>query len=236
MRAFMLMMVLFTATAQAAEPVLTSHSSTYDVEWGSITLGEGTITLAPAPNNEKDCYRYESSTNPIGLVKAFYGAPFESSLFCVKDGVIRAKHYEFSLKKNSDDNFSMDFDWGTRKVKTLKQGTLTVRDIPDNTYDRFVLREVVRLWVKQHADTLKNGDELSFNMMDDDSNNDYHFIYQGRETVKTPAGEFEALRVDRVNDPKRVLRAWFAPTRDYTIVELQQYRNGKADLHLLLNK
>lgn len=236
MRALMLMMVLFAGVAQASEPVLLPHSSTYDVQWGSITLGEGTITLAPAETKEKNCYRYESSTNPVGLVKAFYGAPFESSLFCVKDGIIRAKHYEFSLKKNSDDNFSMDFDWAARKVKTLKQGTITVRDIPDNTYDRFVLREVVRLWVKQRGDKLKNGDELAFNMMDDDSNNDYRFVYQGRETVKTPAGEFETLRVDRVNDPNRVLRAWFAPTRDYTIVELEQYRNGKVDLRLLLNK
>jgi hypothetical protein len=236
MRTLLMMMVLVAGMAQAAEPVLTPHTSSYDVQWGSITLGDGSITLSPLVGKEKDCYRYESTTQPIGLVKVLYGSPYELSTFCVRNGVIRSKHYEFSIKKNSDDNFSMDFDWTTRKVKTLKQGTLTARDIPDDTYDRFVLREVVRLWVKQHGEALKKGDELAFKMMDDDSVNDYRFVFQGRETVKTPAGAFETLRVDRVNDPNRVLRTWFAPTRDYTIVELEQFRNGKVDLRLLLNK
>lgn len=227
-------LMLFAGMVQAAEPVLTPHRSTYDVEWSGITLGEGTITLAPAA--EKDCYRYESTTDPVGLVRLLYGAPYELSLFCVRDGVIRTSHYEFSLKKGSDKNFTMDFDWAQRKVKTLQEGNLSVREVPDDGYDRFVLREVVRQWVQRHADTFKVGDELKFRMMDDDSTNDYRFVYQGRETIKTPAGEFETLRVDRVNDPNRVLRAWLAPARDYTIVELEQHRNGKVDLRLVLNQ
>lgn len=234
MRTFIFLLTLFSGLAQAAEPVLTPHSSTYDVEWSGITLGEGSITLAPT--TEKDCYRFESTTQPVGLVQLLYGAPYELSLFCLKDGIIRTSHYEFTLKKGSDKNFSMDFDWPKRKVKTLQEGNLSVRDVTDDTYDRFVLREVVRQWVRRNADKLKTGDELLFKMMDDDSLNDYRFVYQGRETVKTPAGEFETLRVDRVNDPNRVLRAWIAPKRDYTIVALEQYRNGKVDLRLLLNK
>lgn len=234
MRTFIFLLTLFSGWAQAAEPVLTPHSSTYDVEWSSITLGEGTITLTPTA--EKGCYRYESTTEPVGLVRVLYGAPYELSLFCIKGGVIRTSHYEFILKSGSDKNFTMDFDWPHHKVKTLQEGNLTVRDVPEDGYDRFVLREVVRQWVKVNASTLKVGDELKFRMMDDDSTNDYRFVYQGRETMKTPAGVFETLRVDRVNDPNRVLRAWIAPARDYTIVELEQYRNGKVDLRLVLNK
>lgn len=231
---FILLLMLLPGLAQAAELVLTPHSSTYDVEWSSIVLGEGSITLAPTA--DKNCYRYESTTKPVGLVQLLYGAPYELSLFCIKDGAIRTSHYEFFIKKGSDDNFTMDFDWTNRKVKTLQEGTLSVREVPDDTYDRFVLREVVRQWVQQNASKFKVGDELQFKMMDNDSTNDYRFVYQGRETRKTPAGEFETLRVDRVNDPNRVLRAWIAPSRDYTIVELEQHRNGKVDLRLLLNK
>lgn len=234
MRMLIIVLALFAGWAQAAESVPTPHSSTYDVQWGSITLGEGTVTLEPTA--EKNCFRYESVTNPVGLVRMLYGAPRELTRFCVKDGVIRPTHFEFELGKNKRDNFSMDFDWKTRKVKTLKEGNLTVRDFEDETYDRFVLREVVRQWVQKRGKDLKEGDELKFKMMDDDSLNDYRFVYAGLEKVRTPAGEFETLRVDRVNDPNRVLHAWFAPSRDYTIVQLEQFRNGKVDLRLLLNK
>lgn len=234
MRMLIIMLAMFAGLAQAAEPALTPHRSTYDVQWGSITLGEGTVTLEPAA--EKGCYRYESVTNPVGLVRMLYGAPRELTEFCVKDGVIRPMHFEYEISKNKSDNFSMDFDWSARKVKTLKEGNLTVRDLPEETYDRFVLREVVRQWIQKRGKNLKEGDELKFKMMDDDSLNDYRFVYAGREKVQTPAGEFDALRVDRVNDPKRVLHAWFAPSRDTTIVQLEQFRNGNVDLRLLLNK
>ena len=234
MRRFIVLMLLFSGLAQAEPPVPTPHSSTYDVQWGSMTLGDGTVTLAPAA--EKSCFRYESVTNPVGLVRMLYGAPRELTLFCVKNGVIRPTHFEFELGKGNRQNFSMDFDWKTRKVKTLKEGNLTVRNFEDETYDRFVLREVVRQWVQNRGKDLKEGDELKFKMMDDDSLNDYRFVYAGLEKVETPAGEFEAMRVDRVNNPDRILRAWIAPSRDYTIVKLEQFRNGKVDLRLLLNK
>lgn len=214
-----------------ADQTLTPYVSVYSVGWGGTTLGEGTITLAP--QMDKDCYRFESQTHPMALVRLFYGSPRETSLFCVRDGVIRPQRFEYVNDKRDKDNFSLDFDWKARKVRALKNGTLTERELPDTAYDRFVMQQVVRLWVKAHVADEKPG-SAEFNMADDDRVTTYRFEITGRENVQTPAGSFETVRVERTDNPKRILRSWLAPSRDYTPVKIEQIENGEVKLRMLL--
>jgi hypothetical protein len=130
------------------------------------------------------------------------------------------------------DNFSLDFDWSTHKVRALKRGVVTERDLPEVAYDRLVLQQVVRLWVIAHA-----GDEhpqpMDFNMVDDDRITPYRFAIIGHESIETPAGKFDAVRVERIDNPKRSLRSWVAPSLDYTPVKIEQVENGDVKLRML---
>ncbi|SFF43404.1 Protein of unknown function [Fontimonas thermophila] len=232
-RIAVLALLLVTAvSARAFDPgaYLAPRSDRYAVEWGGITLGEGTIALSPDVDG---CWRYSSSTDPIALVRWTYGAPREISRFCLRDGEIESRHFQYVNDKREAESFMLDFDWRRNEVKTLKGGVMTVRELPGRAYDRFVIREAVRLWVIRHA-AGEAPAQAEFTMVDDDRMKTYRFAVVGREIVKTPAGSFDAIRIDRIDDPRRPFHYWLAPSRDYVPVKLEHLKKGKVELRMTL--
>src|SRR3546814_11542936 len=59
-----------------------ARSDRYSVECGSVSLGDGTISLKPVSG---DCFEYLSEPRPIALVRWTYGSPVDFSRFCVRD-------------------------------------------------------------------------------------------------------------------------------------------------------
>lgn len=224
------LLALLAASAQADTLAdIQPRSDRYRIEWGGISLGEGTMTLAAEGDG---CFRYESTTSPVALVRWTYGAPRETSLFCVRDDVVRPQSFEYINDKRAKDNFRLDFDWTTQQVRTLHRGNISLRETPDPAYDRFVIREVLRLWVVRHV----RGDapaEAEFVMVDDDRIKAYRFAIGEREIVDTPRGRVEALRVNRVDD-RRPHHYWLDPARDYRPVKIEQLKDGKTELRMLL--
>ena len=215
MRALLAALMLLPAAAGAVEFKLDATSAKYSVAWSGTGLGEATITLTPLDHN---CYRYVQQTDPVWLVRVLYGSPRETSQFCIDPaGAIRVSTFEYRNDKRDKDSFTVVFDWAAKKVTGTKRDVVTVHDLPENTYDRFALQQVVRLWAKAHADD-KEPAAVEYNMADDDRVTAYKFAIIGREKVETPAGTFDTLRVDRVDNPNRQLRSWLAPSRDYAPV------------------
>ena len=230
MRALLMSALLVAGMAAAEQPRLPATNANYSVAWGGTTLGEATIRLTPL---EHDCYRYEQQTHPIALVRWIYGSPLETSQFCMQDGAIRVSHFEFRNDKRDQDNFTVDFDWTAKKVTGSKRGVVTVHELDGPAWDRFALQQVVRLWARAHADAAA-GASVEFNMADDNRVTAYRFAIVGREHVATPAGGFDTLRVDRVDNPNRQLRSWLAPSLDYAPVKIENVEKGDVKLRMLL--
>lgn len=220
------------ARAADVDPLqhLGARSDRYDVTWGGIPLGEGVISLKPQTDG---CFLYESTTDPIALVRWTYGAPRETSQFCLQDGRIVSQQFSYDNDKRDKDSFRLDFDWGEHRVKTLRAGEMTLRDLPEQAYDRFVIREAVRMWVIRNAAGEAPG-EAEFVLVNEDRIRSYRFAVIGPETVSTPAGTFETIRVDRTDNPKRPFHYWFAPSRDYIPVKLEHLKNDKVELRMTL--
>ena len=231
MRALVAVLMLLSSVAGAAGLKLDATSAKYSVAWSGTGLGEATITLMPLEHN---CYRYVQQTDPVWLVRVIYGSPRETSLFCIdQSGAIHVSSFEYRNDKRDQDSFTVLFDWAAKKVTGTKRGVATAHDLPENTYDRFALQQVVRLWAKAHADD-KEPPTVEYNMADDDRVTAYKFAIIGREQVETPAGTFDTLRVDRVDNPNRQLRSWLAPTRDYAPVKIENVEKGEVKLRMLL--
>lgn len=213
-----------------AADTLKARSDRYQVQWGSVSLGVGTIRLTPLGG---DCYRYESITEPVALVRWTYGAPRETSEFCMVDGEVRAQRFAYHNDKRSKDNFTLDFDWKKRVVRVLRNGDFSQRSFEGVVYDRFVIREAARLWARQHAGDPVRA-EADFTMVEDDRVRTYRFAITGREPVETPAGRFETLRVERVDNPRKTYRYWLAPSLDYLPVKIEHLKDGKAELRMQL--
>ncbi|MGQ0585605.1 MAG: DUF3108 domain-containing protein [Gammaproteobacteria bacterium] len=218
-------LLLVSAGALAAEPKLPELDLKYAVAWRGMGLGSATITLKQQGGT--DCYRYESLTDPVGLVRMFYGKPRETSDFCVQGGRVVPKRFEFEDPKG-DDSFTLEFEPG--KVRTKKQ----VREVPANVQDRFGIQQAVRLWVLEHLDSEPGAVTAEYAMVDERRIRTYRFAITGRESVEVPAGKFDAVLVQRVDDKKKTIRFWLAPGRDYMPVKVEQVRQGKTELRLEL--
>lgn len=231
MKYFLLLLSLLAAPAWADEIKLKPLSMTYTVEWDGIALGDALITLVP--EGGADCYRYTSQTQPVALVRWLYGTPHETSSFCIRNGVIRPVRFEYVVEKREKDNFSLDFDWNKRKVRGLKRGNLTERDLPETAYDRFILQQAVKLWVMGLPAGAKNP-SAEFNMVDDDRIVPYRFEVKGAQTMQGEQGAVQTLLVERTDNPNKSLKIWMMPDRQYSAYKIEQIEDGKVKLRMSL--
>lgn len=216
-----------TLSAQAAS--LTPMQLSYDVAWGSTPLGEGTLTLTA---EGKDCFRYELATHPIGVVRWLYGSPREISQFCVVDGKVVPSQMSFINSKRPKDGFALSFDFAKGQVLGGRNGPLAIEP---GTLDRLSVQQAARLWVKTHIDD-KNPGTLVTPIADHKRVKAYTFALKGKAEVKTDAGSFEAVRFERIDDPKTTLRFWLAPSLDYMPVKVEQLEDGDPKVNLRLQK
>lgn len=228
MRALVAAAMVASGTALAAEPQLPELHLKYAVTWRGMGLGSATITLKR--HGEPDCYRYESLSDPSGLVRMFYGKPHEISDFCVGGGKVVPRRFEFRGPK--DDSFTLEFDTAAGKVRGGAKG---VRDLPPDAQDRFAIQQAVRLWVLEHLDSEPGAVTAEFTMVDDRRIKRYRFAIAGRERVEVPAGRFDdVVLVQRVDDPKKTTKFWLAPARDYMPVKVEQVKQGTVELRMVL--
>lgn len=214
----------------SGEPKLPELRLTYGANWNGFGLGEILITLTP--DQDPDCYRYESQSDPVGLVRMFYGKPHELSQFCVKNG--RVVPRKFAFFHRDSDSFTLDFDMDALKVRDAKGN---VRDVPAEAQDRFGIQQAVRLWVIARLKEKDPGAEtLKVAQVDDKKVRNYVLAITGRETIEIPAGRFDTIVVQRVDDPNRSTKFWIAPEKDYMPVKVEQLRGGKADLRMVLRQ
>ena len=211
--------------AEALKPMQLS----YDVAWSGMALGTGTLTLTA---KGKDCYHYELATNPIGVVRWLYGSPKETSEFCVKNGMVVPSAMRFDNPKRSKDGFALSFDFAKGLVLGGRNGPLK---IDPGTLDRLSVHQAARLWVKTHIDDASPG-ELKASIADHKRVKAYTFAIQGRGEVSTPAGRFEAVRFERIDDPKTTLRFWLSPEKDYMPVKVENIEDGETKVSLQLQK
>lgn len=224
----LLVALLFTSLAHAAEPVLPPLTAQYTVEWGGFSLGEAVVTLeATATPN---CYRYESATRPVGMVRWLYGSPYERSEFCIEKNRVVPKYFVFANPKREKDGFTLEFDWAAKMVNSNRAAP---RPIPANAQDRFGLQQAVRLWVIQNLGK-KDPGTAEFTMVEDDRMKVYKFAITGNETLKVPAGEFDTVVVQRVDDPRKTMKFWLASARDYMPVKVERIKDGDSEFKMVL--
>ncbi|HZR38272.1 MAG TPA: DUF3108 domain-containing protein [Nevskia sp.] len=225
-----LALATFAALADAApETSLPNLDYTYDGDAMGLSLGQVHISLKP--EGAAGCYRYTNTSNPSGLVKMLYGSANQASLFCLKDGRIRSQHFESVLDSDPRQSYTLDFDWDKHTVTDNKG---QVRSIPDDAIDSFALQQAVRLWVLAHAGDAKPP-VAEFTMVDNKNLTHYQFKFSGHQKIDTPAGSFDTLLMERIDNPDKIGRFWLAPDRGYMPVRTET-KGGKALVTLVLAK
>ncbi|MDR3415983.1 MAG: DUF3108 domain-containing protein [Nevskia sp.] len=221
---------LSAVRADGAPAPLPNLDYRYDAHWGGLDVGQ--VEIALKPDGGQGCYRYTNVSNPTGLVRALYGAPNQTSLFCVRDGRIQSRRFESSLPGDDKQSYTLDFDWDKH---TVTDGKGQVRSIPDDAVDSFALQQAVRLWVLAHAGDA-SPPEAAFTMVDGKNLTHYRFRFSGHQKVDTPAGSFDTLLMERIDNPDKIGRFWLAPDRGYMPVRIETKNGGKPMVGMELAK
>ncbi|MFC6672589.1 DUF3108 domain-containing protein [Marinobacterium aestuariivivens] len=157
----------------------------------------------------------------------------ESSRFQLDSNRIVPQEYQYHRKvlgKSRDAVLS--FDWARARVTNDVDDKPWQMEIPTGTLDKLSYQMQLRLDLPDGPRT------LNYAVADGGSLKEYAFEVLGSERVSTPAGDFDAIKVqrDRGDDAKRETYIWFAPELDYMIVKLYQIESDGKEVQLLLKK
>src|SRR5690606_19710770 len=154
----------------------------------------------------------------------------EESVFELRDGVLRP--LEFRLEdgtRKGEDNVTIDFDWAGGAAHVTKENGRTDLPLENGVHDRGTLQ--LALMLELDAGSVPAAHAL----IDDDSVKTYSYEVAGEETLTTPAGTYDTVKVvQRREGSSRHTLIWLAPELRHLPVKIEQRRDGETLTTLLL--
>ena len=221
------LVLLGSAHAALATPP-TAFTARYNVLQNGEPMGVATVTLRAGENGE---WIYQKNVKGTSGLAAMLGASTdETSRFRWKGDVPEAISYDYQLQaaiKNKQRHLTVD--WSNQQVTVDEgKGPLTYAAVPG-----MVERNTTALALGL---ALRNGStDVTLPVAVRQQVEMQHFKVAGKENIKTPAGSFDASRVERT-DANRDFNAWYVPARYPLPVKLAQRGDGNLVLELVSYK
>jgi hypothetical protein len=236
--ALILVAALFTGAASAEpEPesvsghhhhhqkTLNPFTADYSLAKKGMTLGKIRLSLKKEGND----WRYETHAEASGLAAMFSNDTItESTLFKIDRDGLRPLHYRYlrSGEKHGKD-LQTGFDWGKATATVTDRGQSTTVELKDGTLNEHAVTVALIL-------ALKSGfSEKTYTVLDETRLEPQTYTCAGEETVKVPAGEFNAVKVVRTHGSRKTI-GWYAPMQNYLPVKIQSFKNGKLQSEMEL--
>lgn len=168
--------------------------------------------------------------------KNFLGSIREASTLHWEGCLPITTHYEYQRKglgQSRSAQLTLEQHNPTPTAKLQKEGK-TVREfkIAANTTDMLALPLAIQCQLQQNEKQ-----PLEFNVASEKRHEPISFRVISTDMVKTPAGNFKALRVERQRDSSTTRNTvmWFAPELSYALVHMKQ-EDGSSTFELKLHK
>jgi hypothetical protein len=196
-----------TGAESLEAPPVAAHRAEYEVLRNGKPLGAATVELALVPGDAR-LWRYRAHTRGTEGLAALAGAEIlEESTFRWRQGlpVLVGYRYDRQLAWRSRQR-SLDVDEARATVHSVDGAKRY-----ELRWDASVLdRQTVVLAIGTHL--AGGADELRFLVADRDKLEWQRYWRAGSERLRVPAGEFEAIRIERMREkPGRSTTSWFAP-------------------------
>ena len=219
------------AGAQDIEPGdITPFEVVYRVGTNLVNAGTARLSLT----QDGDIWNYSLVTKPRGLVKlAGKGRLRETSTFRIveSDGRLMIQPQTYMFRQDNERRRSVDafFDWETKNVTYLYRGEEDTEFFDEPVIDR--LSTTLLMMNILHHD-FKSTELLVF----DGRIRPVRFNNEGHETIDTPLGDIDTIRVSNRNSAgsSRITTTWFAPSLDYLPVKIEHHKGDKLVVRLNL--
>lgn len=200
---------------QAADAPLPDFEVHYNLRYENLRVGEAVYRL----ERRDDGFHYESRSQPVGITAWLRkDRVHERSWWTWHDGHIRPLQYHYQRTGGrTDRNAELIFDWQELRVENRVEGHPWQMDIPAHALDKMVVTLALMR-------DLENGArDVEYAIADGGTLKTYRFRVVGEETVETPAGTFETVKLERLReDSQRYTALWCAPDLHYLPVKLLQ--------------
>jgi len=216
---FLLVAILPVPAAFAAAPL--PFEASYDASYDSFSAS---ATRSLRLDAGTGLYQLQQNIR-LTLFGATVSAISETSNFRWQDEQPLPQHYEFLQDGVGERQRSASFDHAAARVDFTvdeRSGSLPLTGVVfDELSGYLALRE-----------PLAAGEsELSLGVFDRDQLETQRYRVLGEELLATPAGEFTAIRLERLREgnSERKTELWLAPALDYLLVKLVQTEpNGRV--------
>ncbi|AWF83376.1 DUF3108 domain-containing protein [Microbulbifer sp. A4B17] len=214
MRLLSTFLFLFLITGQAIAAELEPFKATYAARFNGIS-----ITATRELSGQDGNWRLDFDSS------ALFASIKEYSRFTSQGGHITPHHYEYRRKGlGRDRTTALNFEPSKGLVLNVHNPERNLEDAPPNILDK------VSYQIQLALDIAAGKTDLQYKVADGKKIRDYKFNQVGTETLKTPLGPVETIKVARVRskDSGRETTVWIAPQWNYALVKLiQREENGK---------
>lgn len=203
----------------------------YEVGNNFITAGTARLLLI----ERDDLWFYSLRTRPRGVFKlAGKGNIAEESVFRLDvngdEVLLHPLSYQYRQDEERRREVDATFDWTHNTVTHVYRGNEVTESFSDPVLDRLS----VTLWI---MNALRNDFESAvIPIFDTGKIKEVEFINQGKETLDTPLGNIETLRVvnHSAGGGSRETVTWFAPSLDYLPVKIEHMKRDELVARLSL--
>ncbi len=225
-RTFVADLVLARATSAAfAATPPQPFTATYQVLREGEAIGQATIQLKAVGNGQ---YEYSNDVKGTSGLAAMLGASSsETTRFRWTGGVPETLTYDYKMETAiKQKQRHLQADWSTHQVSVTDNGKHFSYATAPGMVDRNTLPLALGLALQDNkrSVTLPVGVKQQIESQ--------QFQVKGKETVKVPAGSFQAERVERTDSDKS-FDAWYAPRKYPVPVKLAQSDGGNLTLQLI---
>ena len=222
-------LALAAPLSHAKDRVLEPYKARYQVTFRGLSGGqiESSLSRGSVPGQ----WLYETRAFPslLGRVAVSPHARERSTMQVTPSGV-RPLTFDFndgSTSSNKDVRFR--FDWAAGRVQGEAEGVPFDLAVQPGTQDTASVQAAMIIELPAGRSP------AGFPILTGRRLREYRYWYEGKSTVMTPFGQFEAVVWANQRDGStRVTKVWHAPALGYVPVQAIQYRKGQAETQMKL--
>lgn len=228
-RSLVALLVCLAASAAFAQDSPPTYVGEYSAAYKGREVGMSVFSVQASTDSAR--LTYSSETRIKGFLRLVSPNPvIDRSEFEVDAGRIVPRRFEFQDgSRKGEDNYTIEFDRAAHKAIIDGEDGRKEIDITPGTLDRGSVQVAMML-------NLNRGIALdTYDVVDDDSVETYHYRSDGERTVDTGLGPIEVVTYTQTREgSSRYTTIDFAPSLDYIPVRLEQFRNGESQSAFVL--
>lgn len=205
---------------------LTPHSTSYNVYYGSISLGHANYQL---PKTETGYYEYLFESD-LSLLMLSDTRSLKSN-FTLEDGGLEPFRYQHDRKGTGKDYTEQTaFAKAQQFIHTIYKNEALKLDYEKAVFDPLMVQLQFRM------DVISQKRPLSYRMVKDKEIDEYDFKIIGPEQITVDGGTFKTIKFEVVrSSTKRQTFFWMAPDLAYLPVRLSHFSKGSKQLDIQLS-